>query len=169
MIQPLIFTEQRLFPRALDLLLTIIAWLGFCWLIYSGLINAIEHDPFMGTRPFYTTLSTLSIYLLVACLIDMALIGWAKYNQLRFRIERRKRRPELEHHEVAAFVGGLAAQLVQLELQTGIAAQFCVELEQLLAGGLDGQRIFGRVEVGVGIIDMGNGQIQRNMLLAAVF
>jgi len=56
----------------------------------------------MGTRPVYTTLSTLSIYLLVACLIDMALIGWAKYNQLRFRIERRKRRPELEHHEVAA-------------------------------------------------------------------
>ena len=75
----------------------------------------------------------------------------------------------VEHHEVAAFVGGLAAQLVQLELQTGIAAQFGVELEQLLAGGLDGQRIFGRVEVGVGIIDMGNGQIQRNMLLAAVF
>ena len=56
----------------------------------------------MGTRPFYTTLSTLSIYLLVACLIDMALIGWAKYNQLRFRIERRKRRPELERNEVAA-------------------------------------------------------------------
>ncbi|HCN97402.1 MAG TPA: poly-beta-1,6-N-acetyl-D-glucosamine biosynthesis protein PgaD, partial [Leclercia sp.] len=71
MIQPLIFTEQRLFPRALDSLLTIVAWLGFGWLIYSGLITAIEHNPFMGTRPFYTTLSTLSIYLLVACLISL--------------------------------------------------------------------------------------------------
>jgi len=102
MIQPLIFTEQRLFPRALDLLLTIVAWLGFCWLIYSGLINAIEHDPFIGPRPFYTTLGTLGVYLLVACAISLTLISWAKYNQLRFRIERRKRRPELEHHEVAA-------------------------------------------------------------------
>lgn len=102
MIQPLIFTEQRLFPRALDSLLTIVAWLGFSWLIYRGLINAIEHDPFIGTRPFYTTLSTLRIYLLVACLISLTLISWAKYNQLRFRIERRKRRPGLERHEVAA-------------------------------------------------------------------
>lgn len=102
MIQPLIFTEQRLFPRALDSLLTIVAWLGFSWLIYRGLITAIEHDPLLETRPFYTTLSTLSIYLLVACLVGLALIGWAKYNQLRFRIERRKRRPELERHEVAA-------------------------------------------------------------------
>lgn len=102
MIQPLIFTEQRLFPRALDSLLTIVAWLGFSWLIYRGLMNAIEHDPLIGTRPFYTTLSSLRIYLLVASLIGLALIGWAKYNQLRFRIERRKRRPELERHEVAA-------------------------------------------------------------------
>lgn len=102
MIQPLIFTEQQLFPRMLDALLTIVAWLGFSWLIYSGLITAIEHDPFIGTRPFYTTLSTLSSYLLVACLISLALIAWAKYNQLRFRIERRRRRPELECHEVAA-------------------------------------------------------------------
>lgn len=102
MIQPLIFTELQLLPRVLDALLTVAAWLGFSWLIYSGLITAIEHDPFRETRPFYNTLRTLSIYLLVACLIGLALITWAKYNQLRFRIERRKRRPELERHEVAA-------------------------------------------------------------------
>lgn len=102
MIQPLIFTEQRLLPLTLDILLSIVAWLGFSWLIYSGSLSAIEHDPLLGTRPLYTTLTTLSIYLLVACLIGLSLIGWAKYNQLRFRIERRKRRPELEHHEVAA-------------------------------------------------------------------
>lgn len=102
MIQPLIFTELQLLPRVLDALLTVAAWLGFSWLIYSGLITAIEHDPFRETRPFYNTLRTLSIYLLVSCLIGLALIAWAKYNQLRFRIERRKRRPELERHEVAA-------------------------------------------------------------------
>ncbi|MEH5011508.1 poly-beta-1,6-N-acetyl-D-glucosamine biosynthesis protein PgaD [Phytobacter diazotrophicus] len=102
MIEPLIFTEQRLFPRMLDVFLTLVAWLGFCWLIYSGLVVAIKHDPFMGVRPFYTTLSTLSVYLLVACMISLTLIGWAKYNQLRFRVERRRRRPGLEAHEVAA-------------------------------------------------------------------
>ena len=75
----------------------------------------------------------------------------------------------VEYHEVAAFAGRLAAQLVQLELQARIAAQLGVELEQLLPARLDRQGIFGRVEVGVGIIDVGNGQIQRNMFLAAVF
>ena len=29
MIEPLIFTEQRLFPRMLDVFLTLVAWLGF--------------------------------------------------------------------------------------------------------------------------------------------
>lgn len=28
--QPLIFTERRLLPRIIDVLLTLIAWLGFC-------------------------------------------------------------------------------------------------------------------------------------------
>lgn len=30
MSQPLIFTERRLLPRIIDVLLTLIAWLGFC-------------------------------------------------------------------------------------------------------------------------------------------
>lgn len=102
MIQPLIFTEQRLFPRTLDALLTLIAWLGFSYLIYSGLVAEITQAPFMGIRPFYTTLNTLSVYFLVACLISLMLVVWAKYNQLRFRIERRKRRPALEGPELAA-------------------------------------------------------------------
>lgn len=102
MIQPLIFTEQRLFPRALDVVLTLIAWLGFSYLIYAGLIAALKLSPFMGIRPFFSTLNTVTFYLAVACINAMALVGWAKYNELRFRTERRKRRPELGRDEVAA-------------------------------------------------------------------
>lgn len=39
--------------------------------------------------------------MLVALINGLVLIGWAKYNQYRFRVERRNRRPGLEHHELA--------------------------------------------------------------------
>lgn len=100
--QLLIFTEQRLVPRLLDVVLTIIAWLGFTYLIYTGLVSAIRQAPFMGIRPFFSTLDTVTLYSLIACINGLVLIGWAKYNQLRFRTERRKRRPELNKREVAA-------------------------------------------------------------------
>ena len=50
--QPLIFTERRLLPRIIDVLLTAIAWVGFIYLIYKGLITALAHSPYMGVRPF---------------------------------------------------------------------------------------------------------------------
>jgi biofilm PGA synthesis protein PgaD len=52
MSQPLIFTERRLLPRIIDVLLTIFAWVGFLYLIYKGLITALAHSPYMGVRPF---------------------------------------------------------------------------------------------------------------------
>jgi len=100
--QPLIFTEQRVFPRVMDVVLTLMAWAGFSYLIYAGLITALSHTPFVEDRPFFSTLDTLSFYLMVALINGAVLIGWAKYNQLRFRIERRKRKPGLEKEEVAA-------------------------------------------------------------------
>lgn len=100
--QPLIFTELRFFPRLMDMILTLVAWIGFSYLIYHGLIVALAHSPFMGLRPFFTTLNTVTIYLLIALINTVLLIGWAKYNQHRFRVERRKRRPELEKNELAA-------------------------------------------------------------------
>ncbi|WP_435953722.1 poly-beta-1,6-N-acetyl-D-glucosamine biosynthesis protein PgaD [Dryocola sp. BD626] len=99
--QPLVYTEQRLFPRLMDTVLTLGAWVGFTWLIYNGLINALAHSPFMGIRPFFTTLNTVSLYLIIALVNGLALIGWAKYNQYRFRSERRSRRPGLAESELA--------------------------------------------------------------------
>lgn len=52
-------------------------------------------------RPFFTTLDTVTFYILVALVNGLVLIGWAKYNQFRFRVERRSRRPGLEDHELA--------------------------------------------------------------------
>ena len=40
MSQPLIFTERRLLPRIIDVLLTIFALVGFLYLIYKGLITS---------------------------------------------------------------------------------------------------------------------------------
>ncbi|NIY46476.1 poly-beta-1,6-N-acetyl-D-glucosamine biosynthesis protein PgaD [Cedecea colo] len=100
--QPLIFTELRLVPRVMDTILTLAAWIGFSYLIYNGLLTALAHSPFIGIRPFLTTLNTVTFYVLVALINGLLLIGWAKYNQLRFRVERRNRRPGLEKKELAA-------------------------------------------------------------------
>lgn len=82
--QPLIFTERRLLPRIIDVLLTAIAWVGFIYLIYKGLITALAHSPYMGVRPFFTTLDTVTFYILVALVNGLVLIGWAKYNGFVF-------------------------------------------------------------------------------------
>ncbi|MCS2163926.1 poly-beta-1,6-N-acetyl-D-glucosamine biosynthesis protein PgaD [Scandinavium sp. H11S7] len=99
--QPLIFTERRLLPRLMDIFLTVIAWAGFLWLIYDGMVKAIFHRPEMGPRPFVSTMGTLTLYLVVAALYGGVLILWARYNQYRFRVERRTRKPGMGDEEVA--------------------------------------------------------------------
>lgn len=98
---PLIFTEQRLLPKFIDLVLTLVAWLGFGYLIYLGLIKALTENAFLGPRPFESTLVTLALYFIIALVNGLILIMWAKYNQFRFRVERRKRRPALATTELA--------------------------------------------------------------------
>lgn len=51
--QPLIFTERRLLPRIIDVLLTAIAWVGFIYLIYKGLITAPRIHRIWGCDPFH--------------------------------------------------------------------------------------------------------------------
>lgn len=99
--QPLIFTEQRLLPRVIDVLLTIFAWVAFLHLIYKGLIIALMEQRYIEVRPFFNILDTVTLYIFIALMNGLFLIGWAKYNQFRFKVERRKRRPECEHHELA--------------------------------------------------------------------
>lgn len=98
---PLIFTEQRKLPKFIDFVMTVAAWLGFAYLIFLGLVKALSENAFMGPRPFESTLVTLALYFLIALVNGLVLILWAKYNQLRFRVERRKRRPALAAKELA--------------------------------------------------------------------
>ncbi|OKP05568.1 poly-beta-1,6-N-acetyl-D-glucosamine biosynthesis protein PgaD [Xenorhabdus eapokensis] len=100
--EPLIFTEQRLWPRLIDILLTILAWAGFIYLFIVGLFYTVHNDP----KPFISTLltselGTVAVYIAIAIFNAFFLIGWAKYNQHRFRIERRRHRPTLTHAEIA--------------------------------------------------------------------
>ncbi|PWC16060.1 poly-beta-1,6-N-acetyl-D-glucosamine biosynthesis protein PgaD [Brenneria corticis] len=98
---PLIFTEQRLFPRAIDFLMTLCGWGGFIWLLEKGLLAAIRQSPWQGFHARLSELNTFSLYLAIGIFNALVLIGWAKYNQYRFATERRQRVEDLSSEEVA--------------------------------------------------------------------
>ena len=110
MMQPLI----SLAPRVFDVLLTVLAWGALGYLIYFDLVKTLELNPAAGPRPFYSTLGTISLYFLVALLNGVALIAWAKYNQFRFRVERRARRPDLEQEKLAESLQVTPALVMEL-------------------------------------------------------
>lgn len=96
----LIRTQQRLLPRIIDTLLTLLAWGGMAYLLVQGVAAVIANGQ-QGPRPslgmeFLLTLDTLLIYLLVALGISLALLVWAKYNehQAAWR-QRRVRVPDI--------------------------------------------------------------------------
>ncbi|MDC9580616.1 poly-beta-1,6-N-acetyl-D-glucosamine biosynthesis protein PgaD [Xenorhabdus sp. PR6a] len=102
---PLIFTEQKLLPRFMDILLTILAWVGFIYLFIVGLFNTSHHGTSAFTSTLTSTLTSelgsIALYIAIAIFNAFLLIGWAKYNQHRFKLERRHHRPALTHAEVA--------------------------------------------------------------------
>ncbi|CCW29389.1 HmsS, Haemin storage system protein S [Xenorhabdus nematophila F1] len=97
--EPLIFTEQRLSPRLIDIILTILAWIGFIYLFMVGLFYSSHHSPNPFT--FTSELNSIILYIFIAVFNAFLLIGWAKYNQCRFRVERRHHRIPLTHAEIA--------------------------------------------------------------------
>ncbi|MDY0208037.1 MAG: poly-beta-1,6-N-acetyl-D-glucosamine biosynthesis protein PgaD [Pseudomonas sp.] len=114
MSHPLIVTERRLLPRLFDTLLTLIAGIGFIWLIYQGVVSILQtqqEDEINLLRPTFTT---LAIYLLIVLVNSLFLILWAKYNQLRFRVERRTRRPDISDDQLATHFGLSPEVLAQL-------------------------------------------------------
>lgn len=98
---PLIITERGWLPKAVDIVLTVIGWAGFVWLFITGLLVLINASPWGGPRPLTSELTTLTLYVAIGLFNALVLIGWAKYNQVRFRVERRSRRPGLAQQEVA--------------------------------------------------------------------
>ncbi|PHM46050.1 poly-beta-1,6-N-acetyl-D-glucosamine biosynthesis protein PgaD [Xenorhabdus mauleonii] len=98
---PLIFTEQKLSPRLIDILLTILAWAGFIYLFVLGLFYASHNGPKPFILTFTSEWGSITLYIAIAIFNALLLIGWARYNQYRFKIERRSHRPFLTHAEVA--------------------------------------------------------------------
>lgn len=90
----LIRTQQRWLPRAIDTLLTLLAWCGMTYLLVQGVAAVIANGQ-QGPRPslgieFLLTLDTLLIYLLVSLGVATVLLAWAKYHE--YRAEWRQRR-----------------------------------------------------------------------------
>lgn len=112
MSHPLICTERRILPRLLDTLFTLLAWVGFSWLVGQGLINVLHTQPDTGIRPLALNVSTISMYLLIALFNAMLLVLWARYNQRRFAVERRRRAAALPD-ETLARLGGLPVERLQ--------------------------------------------------------
>ncbi|CCV46479.1 poly-beta-1,6-N-acetyl-D-glucosamine biosynthesis protein PgaD [Yersinia enterocolitica] len=115
---PLIHTEQRLLPRFIDIIITALAWFGFIFLFVKGFLDMIHRAPNMGPIPFrmyiLAGLTTLALYAAIAAFNAIVLIVWAKYNQIRFQVERRGHRPHLDDDELAdsmEMTGEMIAQL----------------------------------------------------------
>lgn len=102
----LIRTPQHWFPHALDTLLTLAAWLGFGYLLVSGIAQLLANAPGHWEPKPWTqlleTLGSLLLYLLLSLAIGCALLIWAKYHQIQVRrYERRKGVPNIDHEHLS--------------------------------------------------------------------
>lgn len=86
--QPIIITEPRLSVRTIDSLLTLLAWGGFLYLIVHEYQLLFSGENLSKVSPA----TTLINYFLFALIYVLLFILWAKYNQLFFSQERRKRK-----------------------------------------------------------------------------
>lgn len=107
----------------IDGVLTLLAWAGFIWLIVTGIIDLMAHRentprvalPFME-HTFLASVSTIMVYVFIGVLIMLALVGWSKYNQWRWRgKERRKRFPALDLTTLPSCFGASGHTLEQLQ------------------------------------------------------
>ncbi|WP_241647487.1 poly-beta-1,6-N-acetyl-D-glucosamine biosynthesis protein PgaD [Rosenbergiella metrosideri] len=106
--QPIIITEPRLSIRIIDGLLTLIAWGGFLYLI----IHECQ-QLFSGQyQPELSPAITLLNYFLFALIYVLLFILWAKYNQLFFSRERRRRKGMPNQEKLAK---SFAISIVELD------------------------------------------------------
>jgi len=97
----IIRTRQRPFLVVIDVLLTVLAWIGLLYLLVRGLWPLI--DTHAGPRidaSVFDALGTLQIYLWVAVLNAAILISWARYQHRKSRsfAQRRLPAPVVDDH-----------------------------------------------------------------------
>ena len=109
--QPIIITEPRLSIRIVDSILTLIAWGGFLYLI----IHEYQQLFSRQYRPEVSPVITLLNYFLFALIYVLLFILWAKYNQLFFSRERRKRKVMPSQEKLAKSFDISIVELEKLE------------------------------------------------------
>ncbi|MGY2441829.1 poly-beta-1,6-N-acetyl-D-glucosamine biosynthesis protein PgaD [Pseudomonas sp. SDO52101_S400] len=83
----IIRTRQRPFLVVIDVILTVLAWVGLLYLLVRGLWPLIETHaggPRIDNSAF-EALGTLQVYLWVALVNAVILISWARYQQRKSR------------------------------------------------------------------------------------
>lgn len=90
----IIRTRQRPFLVVIDVFFTVLAWIGLLYLLAQGLWSLIDtHDGPRINASFFDALGTLQIYLWVALLNAVILIGWARYQQRKSKRFAQRRLP----------------------------------------------------------------------------
>lgn len=91
----IIRTRQRPFLVVIDVIFTVIAWIGLLYLLARGLWPLIE--PHEGVARIdsaaFDALGTLQIYLWVAVVNAVILIAWARYQHRKSRSFAQRRLP----------------------------------------------------------------------------
>jgi len=89
-----------------DIILTMLGWLVFAYLIVTGMLAVLALDVQTGTlwsSPLLASVASVLGYALLALVGAATLVGWAKYNQYRFRgKDRRKRAVALSEAQLRA-------------------------------------------------------------------
>ena len=85
----IIMTRRSLFGLAIDTTLTALGWVGFFYLLASGVLTIVE-SPYANpgssmVDPSSPAISTLISYMLVAALNALVLVLWARCHKTFFR------------------------------------------------------------------------------------
>lgn len=91
----IILTRQRPILVVIDVILTVLAWVGLLFLLIRGLWPLIETHagaPRIDSSAF-DALGTLQIYLWIAVVNAVILIAWARYQQRKSRSFAQRRLP----------------------------------------------------------------------------
>jgi len=107
--------QQRFMSRTLTLVfwgVWVYLWLPVITL--AGWLAGLErfHFHMVVLEGYQGFLDLLVIYALIILGLGGVLIGWAKYNHLRFRgVERRRARPQVSVEAIARYVGRTGAEI----------------------------------------------------------
>jgi biofilm PGA synthesis protein PgaD len=102
----IIRTQQHWLARAVDIVLTLIAWAVLLWLIVDSVSDIRRADQLASSlragQHFLATMESVLLYVLLGCLMAAVLFGWARYNQVRAGwYDRRHRIPDISSETIA--------------------------------------------------------------------